>query len=335
MTVLLPITTEIWNNIPKSESCFLPDCFRSPSNLLLFVFQLLHLHVFIILHSLNQFFHKTSINNNMARTSNNTAASSAVSKAESPPAKATSKKSYTKRSSKDSPTCFNSKKGSAGRTLIYISGLESDDIVTYAAKENQAAPFMSPTVRYLNQNRAFALESLHINHTFYKVDPHDITVAKVEEAGTYQKYWPVFVTILGADMEGTNTPENRRNFADSLVQFLNLSDNQKQYSFPQKFAFGGDVTPLQGPPSKLSDYCCIKDVITVLQDILSTPTNTPSIGDVLEETEALMDYFTPPALEQALTHLDRFRHHIPGGIGHVTDHSTGTDFTDFEPFQFK
>ena len=212
-------------------------------------------------------------------------------------------------------------------------------------EKNGNAPFAYPTINYLNTNRQFSKDILHIDQCHNRVDPANPQAHLEQVSNTgYTKRFPVLVNIVDDDHANLNNASNRRNFAETFVHFFNHPETQRAYTYPSLAQFAGDLTPQNEANSPhLSEYLTIRDTMEVMREALAGSDEVmagslPSIGDVMDVEGIMEDYYSPRVLEQAQNVFAPFRSHVSGGQAALAQVNQGgapePDYGDFHGFRY-
>ena len=218
--------------------------------------------------------------------------------------------------------------------------MKSDDWVLICERGGGQPPFTLPTEKYLQNNEAFKREILHIHQVHPQVDPNNPEQYKHETSNSgFERRFPVFINIITDANRIHNTSLKRTEWANTFVNYFNHPQNLAKYTYPVSAQFAGDLTPhatSNTSASFLSDFLTINDTMLVMREALMQQdmTDLVPIGDILEQEDALHDYYSPTALEKAHQKFQRFRNHIPGGSSNNDHEQDSEEFKDFQGFTF-
>jgi len=248
-------------------------------------------------------------------------------------------KKHTKRKSK-TPTKIAQKGGANSGKQIFVCKVRSGDMVMMVEK-NGGAPFLHPTITYLNTNADFRRNMLSIHQMHSRVDPDDHHRFK-EQLSTsgYNKRFPVFINIVDEVNIPLNNPANRKAWGETFEHFHNHAATQSAYSFPEDAHYSGDITPQNEDAAPfLSHFLTIQDTMEVMREAYAAdaePGSLPSIGDMLDDNGAMENYYGPALIPEALQHFASYRNHLPIGkvpAANMPDHQH-PDYGDFQRFAF-
>ena len=250
-----------------------------------------------------------------------------------------SPKKYTKKASQTaSPQGKTASSSSSNTMSVFVCSTKPDDLLLLLERSNGGPPFWHPTLQYLNNNPTFRRENLHIHQVHDRVDPveperHRFTTTPQGRTRSF----PVLVNILPENHRANNTTETRSAWAAHFVAFFNHPSNQTNYTYPVQAHYAGDLTPANPSMApRMSEFLTVRDTMEVMREaFMDTGTELATVGDVMEITEAMEDYYTPGALERVQAIFASQRNHIPTGTGVEAPQAPQNDpFQDLPGFDF-
>jgi len=186
-------------------------------------------------------------------------------------------------------------------------------------EKNGSAPFLHPTISYLNTHEDFRKSMLSIHQMHSRVSPTDPHSFREEPSSNqrFNRRFPVFVNIIDEENIPNNTPKNRAAWATTFEHFYNHESTQRAYTYPEEAHYAGDLTPQnEAEAPHLSHFLTIQDTMEVMREAHAgdvEPGQLPPIGDMLDDEDAMTTYYGPTAMVVALQHFASYRNHIPGG----------------------
>lgn len=279
----------------------------------------------------------------MARTNCNVSPNAGDKK---PPAKKETPRKYTKGGTKTTPPTATSL---SSKTInFFVVGLKSDDWLILCDRGNGLPPYTFPTETCLKNNQKFQREILHVHQIHPQVHPNNPEECRGEKSlnSTFERRFAVFVNILTDANRMHNTPEKREAWARVFVNYFNHPKNQAKYTYPVSGHFAGDLTPQTTSKDStslpcMSEFLTINDTMLVMREALMQEdmVDLVPVGDVLEQEDALQDYFSPAALQIANRRFQHLRHHIPGqhesqNSNNNAEQENPDAFADFQGFNF-
>ena len=224
-----------------------------------------------------------------------------------------------------------------GGKQIFVSKIRSGDMIMLM-KKGDNAPYWKPTRDYMSDNPEFVQNTLGIDKMHNRRHPQNPSTYLAQLTNGYNRYYPVFTKIVGDEDLQNNTPETRRNWANTFIHFHNHHRMQMNYRYPEDAHFAGDITPqdeTRCPP--LSDYCTIKDTM----DCMTLAYANCHIGQIINDAEAMTKYFSPTlhnaVRDEFLSYVQEWER-IQNGENVQNDgnnnpfHATNNDF-GIPPFQ--
>ena len=198
--------------------------------------------------------------------------------------------------------------------LVTVTKTQSNDMVMLLERSNGDPPFVFLTVNELRRQEDFRRDILRINQMWDKVSHSNPNETEVVMVNGRERRFIVLVHIFEPGNDHLNNPVNRRLWADTFVHYFNHPDNRSLYSFPMTARFAGDLTPSDESTSPhMSRYLTIRDTMHVMQEALRGQDmngNDLAIGYVLENEEAMNDYYAPEHLPLAMQEFAVYaRHH--------------------------
>ena len=244
------------------------------------------------------------------------------------------KKSYVKKSTA-TPSPRPGGNGDPNKVLVVVSKTKSDDMIMLLEKANGGIPYVWNAINYLNQNPHVRNDLLHIVGIKNKVSGVDPNLHyQVIAANGFSRKLFVLVGSTDSDSAHLNTTANRRRWADAFIAFYNHPNTQRQFAFPNPAVFSADITPqneANSPP--LSQFLTIRDTMEMIQTIISqNPGELEPIGDVLENEDAMNDYYSPEHKTLARELFHSHLNHVPGNPD--ARFQQDADYADIQPFQF-
>jgi hypothetical protein len=211
----------------------------------------------------------------------------------------------------------------ANENNVWVLKTCSGDMLMYMERANGYGepPFIVPTIQELRRNEGLRKDILRINQMHDKVSPTNPNQIQNIPVGTRERQFTMFVHIVETGNEGLNNPVNRRLWADTFVHYFNHPDNRRAYKYPMTARFAGDLTPSDETTAPhMSRYLTIRDTMSVMQEALkhqSPDMEELPIGLVLENEEAMEDYYAPDHLALARTEFAIYARHsnVDGGSG--------------------
>jgi hypothetical protein len=122
------------------------------------------------------------------------------------------------------------------------------------------------------------------------------------------------MTVLWGNIDSNkqhlNTAENRKAWANTIVEFFNHPSNASRYNYFTPFQFGGDITPNNTTNwPYLSDYLTYQDTMECARIANSGASNDGGklpISDVLMEPALMALYFSPQHMEGTKKHFEQY-----------------------------
>lgn len=218
--------------------------------------------------------------------------------------------------STSSPT---KQKTDGNKVSVFIRLCKSGDFLITVTKQNGEPCYMIPIKSAQQNDGSFFRSHLRINQVFKRRDPNDLNRHQeiTNFRSGYNEHHTEFVGMLEPHEVEAFTGEKRMKCVEAFVHYMNHPDTKSMYKYPLVAEAGGDLTPqnLDNAPY-LSDFLTLDDTMKAMRESMSDKTGFfASIGECLENTEAMNSYFGPNAVEEAKERFRDHRNHVPGSAG--------------------
>lgn len=124
----------------------------------------------------------------------------------------------------------------------YLAGIVT--IVVKAAMSNKQA-YLKHCFELIKNNEDLR-EHLGISAIVFRRGVDGTTAMPQEEGKSWK--WQMLLCIVGED---NNTPEGRREFAGTIMDFFNENATKENYEHPKQCRFGGDLTATPMEPADM------------------------------------------------------------------------------------